>query len=174
MQGINLSEFQGFTQKRSDFCLFACIQNILFYFKDKNKYNQFQLAQLFRKYINPNTDHPYFKYFAKYFKEVIPKFRGKYSTYKNSKKYLKKIKMMLDKDIPVMISLKSHSGLAHIIVVCRYYRNSLLYFDPDSSLPNNFIIKTCTEILKLLKGSEEYDLFIILQKKKRKFRKRLI
>ena len=163
MPSIDLKKFPGFTQQRHDFCLLACIQNILYYHDSEININQFELDKHFRKYINPKTDHPYFKFFAKYIGKIKPQYQGAYDEFDKFQDFIEKIKMCLDDKIPIMFSLKSQvvNG-AHIVIACDYEGDLLKYFDPNDELTDTFITIKFEQVRTILKGSTKFDTLSVI------------
>lgn len=163
MPSIDLMKFLGFTQQRDDFCILACIQNILYYYDSEININQIELDKHFRKYINPKTDHPYFKFFAKYIGIINPKYQGVYDEFDNIQNFIEKIKASLDDQIPIMLSLKSQiENRAHIVVACEYEGNLLKYFDPYDKLKSNFITIKFEQVKIILRGSTKFDTLSVI------------
>ncbi len=162
MSGIDLKKFPGFTQKEDDYCLLACIQNILYYYDSQTNIDQYKLDRHFRKYVNPSTDHPYFKFFAKYLSTIKPNYQGVYDEYENIEDYIEKIKSSLDNQIPIMLSLKSIQNHAHIVIAYEYEGDILKLFDPNNRLKNNYITIKFEQVHSILKGIGNFDAFSII------------
>lgn len=163
MSGIDLMKFPSFTQKKDHFCLLACIQNILYYLDSENNISQFDLDKHFRKYINPETDHPYFKFFAKYIGKINPNYQGVYDEFDKIQNFIEKIKISLDDQIPIMFSLKSQvENRAHIVIACDYEGDLLKYFDPNDKLIDNFITIKFEQVRTFLRGSAKFDTLSVI------------
>lgn len=163
MPGIDLIKFPSFTQQRDDFCLLACIQNIFYYYNSENNINQFELYNHFHKYINFETDHPYFKFFARYIEKIEPNYQGIYDEFDNIQHFIEKIKMSLDNQIPIIFSLKSGEvNRAHIVIAYEYEGNLLKYFDPNHNLKNNFVTIEFERVKTILRGTTKFDTLSII------------
>ena len=163
MKGLDLSRFNCIHQTRWDFCLLACIENMIKYIDPTFNYDQNEIDKKFRAIINPKSDHPYFYHFALNLEKVFPKYQGIYNSHLKVDSFLDYIKQNLDKDLPVMISLKTNSDLAHIVIVCNYDANSISYYDPNPNLKNSFVEVTLSSINSMLRGSKPDTLVILLR-----------
>ncbi len=156
MPQIDINRFPIIKQICDDWCVLACIENVL-KFNGEKSYDQ---LDLYRKFPL-NLGHPYFQKISERFNVEIDNFECHRENIQDIHELINFIQKKIIKNTPVILSTQSGQN-AHAIVIVGFDDNSLKYFNPAKNTQNFFRIQY-NNLIDLLESHR--DMLVIKRKK---------
>lgn len=125
-----MSSFPAIKQVCDDWCVIACIENVLKYYGESS-YDQLDLYRKFPLSLG----NPYFQKISEHFSNEINIFDCQRENIQDILKLIDYIKSQISHNIPVILSTRSGQN-AHAIIITGFDNDSLEYFNPAKNISN--------------------------------------